>query len=308
MSTRPFPLVTTPTNAGPLLRQLRRQARLSQLDLALITGVSQRHLSCIETGRAKPSPGTLHNLLMALEAPLEQCNSVFLASGYAPRYETTPLASPAMDAVRDAITHVLHANNPAPAIVLGSDWEVLAANASTRVLFELLGLPADSAQPLNLLVTLLQPGGLGDHLLNAEEIRSLAWQRATREALDNPALANLLASLDTPASPALVANELPPLVLTRINSPHGDLNFMSTFTTFGMPLDITVTSLRIEHLIPADANTWQIMTEAYERSLTDQDVPPSSRPCVASKIERRDASATQQTTSIARDKPASMPT
>lgn len=42
---------------------------------------------------------------------------------------------------------------------------------------------------------------------------------------------------------------------------------MSTFTTFGMPLDITVTSLRIEHLIPADAGTWQVMTRAYEQSL-----------------------------------------
>lgn len=48
-----------PATAGEHLRQLRRQAKLSQLDLALITGVSQRHLSCLETGRAKPSPGTL---------------------------------------------------------------------------------------------------------------------------------------------------------------------------------------------------------------------------------------------------------
>ncbi len=272
MNSRPFPHTTPPTTGGTQLRLLRRQARLSQLDLALITGISQRHLSCIETGRARPSPGTLHNLLMALEVPLEQCNSVFLASGYAPRYEATPLSSQAMDAVRDAITHVLHANNPAPAIVLGSHWEVLAANASTRVLFDLVGLPADSAQGLNLLVTLLQPGGLGDHLINPGEIRSLAWQRATREALDNPVLADLVQTLTAPDSPPAVAGELPPLVLTRIRTPHGELNFMSTFTTFGMPLDITMASLRIEHLIPADANTWQIMTTAYEQSsrpLTD---------------------------------------
>lgn len=147
---------------------------MSQLELALVTGISQRHLSCIETGRAKPGPGTLHNLLMALEVPLEQCNSLFLASGYAPRYETTPLSSPAMDAVREAISHVLHANNPAPAIVLGSHWEVLAANASTAALFNLVGLPAEAAQGLNLLTTLVQPGGLGDHLINHEEIRNLA--------------------------------------------------------------------------------------------------------------------------------------
>ena len=250
-----------PVTAGEQLRQLRRHATLSQLDLALITGISQRHLSCIETGRAKPSPGTLHNLLTALEAPLEQCNRIFLAAGYAPRYAATPLASPAMAAIREAVSHVLHANNPAPAILLGSQWQVLAANASTGVLFELVGIRQDAAEGVNLLTTLLQPGGLGDHLINADEIRILAWQRATREALGNPELAALLAGLPTPANTDLPAH-LPPLVLTRVRSSQGELNFLSTFTTFGMPQDITVASLRIEHLIPADEVTWQALTQA----------------------------------------------
>lgn len=252
----------TPSTAGEHLRQLRRQAKLSQLDLALITGVSQRHLSCLETGRAKPSPATLHNLLTALETPLEQCNRVFLAAGFAPRYNATPLAAPGMTAIREAVSHVLHANNPAPAILLDSQWQVLAANASTAVLFGLVGIAPDAADGLNLLTTLLQPGGLGDHLLNADEIRTLAWQRASREALGNPPLAQLLTGLPTP-SPTEPPQELPPLVLTRIRSTQGELNFLSTFTTFGMPQDITLTSLRIEHLIPADAHTWQIMRAAF---------------------------------------------
>lgn len=270
MSSPPFPRSHTETTAGAQLRLLRRQANLSQLELALITGVSQRHLSCIETGRAKPGAGTLHNLLMALQTPLEQCNSVFLAAGYAPRYETTPLAAPAMDAIREAISHVLNANNPAPAIVLGSHWQVLAANASTQVLFDLLGIAPEAAHGLNLLATLLEPGGLGDHLLNADEIRNLAWQRATREAQGNPELAQLLARLPAPHGEVPLADPLPPLVLTRLHSRHGALNFLSTFTTFGMPQDITVTSLRIEHLIPADTHTWQTMTAAYEQSLSGQ--------------------------------------
>lgn len=252
----------TPSTAGEQLRQLRRRAKLSQLDLALITGVSQRHLSCIETGRAKPSPGTLHNLLTALETPLEQCNGVFLAAGYAPRYSATPLASPAMAAIREAVNHVLHANNPAPAILLDSQWQVLSANASTGVLFGLLGIPPDAALGLNLLTTLLQSGGLGDHLVNAEEIRTLAWQRATREALGNPELATLLTTLPTPTHTELPA-QMPPLVLTRVRSAQGELSFLSTFTTFGMPQDITLTSLRIEHLIPADEATWQVMRRAH---------------------------------------------
>ncbi len=250
------------TTAGDQLRQLRRHAKLSQLDLALITGVSQRHLSYIETGRAKPSPGTLHNVLTALDVPLEQCNRVFLAAGYAPRYTATPLASPAMAAIREAVSHVLHANNPAPAILLDSQWQVLAANVSTGVLFELVGLEPDAADGLNLLTTLLQTGGLGDHLINAEAIRALAWQRASREALGNPELAVLLASLPTPTHTE-PPEHMPPLALTRIRSPRGELSFLSTFTTFGMPQDITLTSLRIEHLIPADEPTWQVMRAAY---------------------------------------------
>lgn len=252
----------TPATAGEHLRQLRRQTQLSQLDLALITGISQRHLSCIETGRAKASPGTLHLLLTALQTPLEHANRVFLAAGYAPRYATTPFVSPAMAAIREAVSHVLHANNPAPAILLGSEWQVLAANTSTAVLLEQVGIKPGAVEGLNLLTTLLQPGGLGDHLINAEEIRTLAWQRATREALGNPALAALLASLPVPSHGEL-PSELPPLVLTRVRSPQGELNFLSTFTTFGMPQDITLASRRIEHLIPADGATWQVMRAAF---------------------------------------------
>jgi len=53
-------------SVGQLLRQLRQQARLSQLELALQAGMSQRHLSCVETGRAQPSPELLHSVLSTL--------------------------------------------------------------------------------------------------------------------------------------------------------------------------------------------------------------------------------------------------
>ncbi|BCQ61385.1 hypothetical protein PBOI14_31350 [Pseudomonas sp. Boi14] len=49
-----------------------------------------------------------------------------------------------------------------------------------------------------------------------------------------------------------------------MRGPGGELRFLSTFTTFGMPQDITVASLRIEHLIPADEPTWQALTLACE--------------------------------------------
>lgn len=251
---------------GLQLRHLRQRARMSQMALALHAGISQRYLSCIETGRSRPSPVTLHAVLTALDTPLEERNALFLAAGYAPRYEALPLADPELEAVRTAIVHVLQANNPAPAIVLDSTWQVLAANAAVAALFDLVGLPVEGAGALNLLQTLLVPGGLGDHLINAEEIRQVAWQRAAREALGNPALADVLATLPPQGGVASPRDAvLPPLLLTRLNSRQGELRFLSTFTTFGMPLDITVASLRIEHLIPADPATWQAMTQACAR-------------------------------------------
>lgn len=262
MSQHAFHATRPSASAGEQLRRLRHQAGLSQLALSLAAGVSQRHLSCIETGRAKPSPSTLHALLSALDVPLERCNEVFLAAGYAPRYLASAPDAPAMAMVHGAIEHILLANNPAPAIVIASNWDITAANASAGLLFDMAGVPAGSESGLNLLDTLLRPGGLGDHLVNADEIRAIAWQRATREAANSPDLARLLGEL--PCSPHLPLETAPtPVVLTRVRARQGELRFLSTFTTFGMPLDISVASLRIEHLIPADAHTWQVMTAAY---------------------------------------------
>lgn len=260
MSTLPSALTA---NAGDQLRHFRRKAGLSQLELGLLAGVSQRHLSCVETGRAKASPSTLHALLSALDVPLEHCNKVLLAAGYAPRYGASAPDAPALKMVHDALDHLLLANNPAPAIVIDRNWDITAANASAGLLFAMAGVPTHDAQGLNLLDTLLCPDGLGKHLVNAAQIRAIAWQRATREAVDNPHLAQRLQNLQAP--PALTADALQsPLVLTRIATDAGELRFLSTFTTFGMPQDITVASLRIEHLIPADNATWQAMTTAYD--------------------------------------------
>ncbi|MFF7065018.1 helix-turn-helix domain-containing protein [Pseudomonas sp. NPDC008258] len=252
------------TAAGQHLRHLRQQANLSQLDLALLAGLSQRHLSCVETGRARASPSTLHALLSALGAPLEHCNEVFVAAGYAPRYAASPLDAPELALVNTAIEHILQVNNPAPAIVIDSNWDVIAANTSTGLLLAMAGVTAQPATELNLLQTLLCPGGLGDHLANAPEIRAAAWQRASREAAGNPTLAERLRGLPAPGS-RLDAAAATPVLLTRVRTPYGELSFLSTFTTFGMPQDITVQSLRIEHLIPADTQTRQRMQTAFEQ-------------------------------------------
>ena len=88
---------------GVLLRDWRQRRRLSQLDLALEAGVSTRHLSFVETGRAARAAEMVLHLAEQLDVPLRERNRLLLAAGYAPVYEERALDEPEMQPVRDAI-------------------------------------------------------------------------------------------------------------------------------------------------------------------------------------------------------------
>jgi transcriptional regulator with XRE-family HTH domain len=85
---------------GTLLREWRTRRRRSQMELALAAGVSPRHMSFVETGRSKPSPGTLLAIAEELDVPLRDRNRMLLAAGYAPRFEETPMDHAQMAAVQ----------------------------------------------------------------------------------------------------------------------------------------------------------------------------------------------------------------
>ncbi|MGB6115574.1 MAG: helix-turn-helix transcriptional regulator, partial [Comamonas sp.] len=82
----PVAHLTPRREVGPLLRSWRERRKFSQMALALDAGVSARHLSCVETGRARPSPELLLALSEHLAVPLRERNTLLLAAGYAPRY------------------------------------------------------------------------------------------------------------------------------------------------------------------------------------------------------------------------------
>src|ERR1044071_1579267 len=71
-------------SAGALLREWRQRRNLSQLELALRSAISARHLSFIETGRAHPSREMILHLAERLDVPLRDRNRLLLAAGFAP--------------------------------------------------------------------------------------------------------------------------------------------------------------------------------------------------------------------------------
>src|SRR3954453_13096011 len=112
----------TPTatrgGAGELLREWRNQRRMSQLDLALEASVSARHLSFIETGRARPSREMVLTLAEHLQGPLREQNALLLAAGFAPAFSESSLEDEEMSPVRDALDAILAGHEPYPAVIV----------------------------------------------------------------------------------------------------------------------------------------------------------------------------------------------
>src|SRR5687767_6652728 len=119
---------------GDLLRHWRVRRRLSQPDLAGEAGISARHLSFVETGRAQPSREMVLILARALDVPLRDRNHLLTAAGYAAMYRESGFDAPAMAQARRALDFILRQQEPYPALVLDRHWNVLAVNdGSARI-------------------------------------------------------------------------------------------------------------------------------------------------------------------------------
>jgi len=200
-----------------------------------------------------------------LGATLEERNQALLAAGYAPAHAERALDAPEMAPVRAALEQLLHAHDPTPALVLDGEYNLVMANAGLVRLMVLLGLEADhlAAGPFNLLRAVFAPEGLRSLCVNEAELCGEMWARASREAEHLPRLRALLDELRPTLRPwgTVEHSGLPVLTLRLLASDGRVLSFFSAFTSFGTPLDITLASLKVEHLFPADDDTRRALAD-----------------------------------------------
>ncbi len=268
------PTATTTAAAGPqpavgdMLRRWRSRRRRSQLDLALDVGVSTRHLSCIETGRARPSPAMLEALAGALDVPLRERNRLLLAAGYAPRYAERRLDDAGMQQVRSALDRLLRAHAPNPGLVLDRQWNVVLANPSALALAALL--PDHLKQPtFNVFRASLHPQGLAALTENLADWAGYLLQTLRRAiatsgdpalvALEQEVLAYPNMAALAPGAAAEAPAEPPLLVPCVLRLPQGRLARFTTLTTVGTPRDITLDELSIELFYPADDSSGALL-------------------------------------------------
>ena len=251
---------------GYLLREWRQRRRMSQLDSAVEAEISPKHLSFLETGRARPSREMVLRLAELFAVPLRERNTLLVAAGFAPVFHERPLSDPALYAARTAVELVLKGHEPFPALAVDRRWNMLAANAAVAPL--LTGVDAALlAPPVNVLRLSAHPNGLAPRIVNLAEWRAHLFARLRRQidVSGDLALRELLDELRAYPAPHVIEDDeqlqwvSAVFVPLRLATEAGVLSFISTTTVFGTPTDITLSELALESFFPADAHTAAIL-------------------------------------------------
>jgi transcriptional regulator with XRE-family HTH domain len=259
---------TKTTPFGRLLREWRQVRGSSQLDFALASGISQRHLSFLESGRSRPSRGMVLHLASALAVPLRQQNAMLLAAGFAPAFAERKLDAPELGAISTALDRALAQQEPFPAVVVDRIYNLVRANQGALTLLGTLLDPAalappPSGKPHNLMRLVVRKDGLRPHMENWEEAVVWLLRRLRAEAIADGAKAHdafldeLLADPDVEkvARAPREEGDYPPALTVRFRVGNVSLALFSMIATVGTPLDVALQDLRLEFFFPADRET-----------------------------------------------------
>ncbi|MDE1179134.1 helix-turn-helix transcriptional regulator [Paraburkholderia sp.] len=255
-----------------MLRHWRDVRGRSQFDLSLDAGVSQRHISFIESGRSAPGRQTLMDLAQALDIPFRERNTLLLAAGYAPLYPDGAWDAQAIPGVTRALGRMLRQHEPFPAVVMDRYWNVLMANdAAPRLFNRFIDMSARKG-PRNMLHLMFDPDGMRPFIANWDTLAKSLIQRVyresigrviddkTRELLDTllayPDVEPAWKSLDTgdvtaESATPMAPSAMPVIPMTFVKD-GAALNYFSMVTTVGTPQTVVAQELRIESMFPAD--------------------------------------------------------
>ena len=236
------------------LRDRRTRRQLSQLDLALRAGTTQRHLSFIESGRSVPGRNMVVRLAESLDLPLRERNELLLAAGYAPAYPQRPIDDPVLAPVRSAIEHILRGHLPYPALVADRHGDLIAANDAFDVITE-GAAPGLVGPGRNVYRLALHPDGVAPRIRNFAE-----WARHILLRLESAQLRDELAGYVPELEPG--GGQLGFAVPLRLGSSVGELRLMTTVTTFATAVDVTLAELKLEAFLPVDAATAEALARA----------------------------------------------
>ena len=254
-----------------LLRDWRGRRGFSQLQLAHEADVSQRHISFLELGRSAPSRAMVLRLGAALGMPLRDQNSLLLASGFAPAWQSGERTDAGMVMLDRAIDYMLERHDPYPAFVLDRHWNLLRVNRGggwfAGYLIEGPPLEPNPANPVNLADAFTADGPMRRIISNWEDtaryfLRTIRADFSANGTTETAALLERL--LRYPGAKALynsVKTDLgaDPALTFDTDDGKTKLRVFMTLATLGTPLTVAAQEIRFEYFFPADTETEAVL-------------------------------------------------
>jgi len=192
---------------------------------------------------------------------------MLLAAGYSPQYGEHPLEDSLLSPARTALNLLLQAHEPYPALVVDRHWNIVSANRALGPLMSNVD-PQLLKPPANALRISLHPLGLAPYIVNLHEWRHHLLERLRRQfrISRDPALDTLLKEL---SGYAPSAGELPQAkndslaseiaLPLKLRTQRGVLSLLSTITTFGTPVEVTLSEVSLEAFYPADLESAKLL-------------------------------------------------
>lgn len=239
-----------------MLREWRILRGMSQLELALGATVSTRHLSFMESERARPSAEMVLRLAEALDLPLRERNAMLTAAGFAAQFGDSDWQSEQMADVRRAAALLLKAHEPYPAIVLDMAFNILDANPGA---LGMIGADRDVLGHVNLVDFVFLPGPVRESIVNWGDVAEYLLHRmregvrrhgphsaigaVMRRAMLQPGASELSATRGNGSGTVLMPLEF--------NLDGQTTRWFTTVTSFGAPQDALAEEITIEQFHPA---------------------------------------------------------
>jgi transcriptional regulator with XRE-family HTH domain len=236
---------------GNVLRHCRGSAGLSQMALALEAGISARHLSFLESGRAAPGRGVVAKLAAALRLAETARNALFASAGFAPlpgREEDRPERA-------EALARLIQNFDPHPSALAGPGGRICVVNRGMQALHAALTGSHAELGGMTAAELALGPSGLGPFLTNRDELA----RRFTHCNALLDLIAGAVSAASAPSADQPVPNKM------RFAGDYGALAFDLVELSEGRLFQGGQQSYRIYTMAPCDRATEAALTAIIRR-------------------------------------------
>lgn len=254
---------------GQLLKEYRLHKQISQLELALRCGSTQRYLSFLEGGRSAPGRDMVARIITALELSQFEASKLFTVAGY---LADDSGSFEELGVLKSAAERIMAQQEPFPAVLLNINQDVISSNNSFKKLLQFAehfsgSSFLDLSKPLNLLRLFFHEEGLFPFVVNQEKFVASVIGRVLKEGQGNPQVMKIIDEvmsyphLKDIHQAVKTSHSFGSVIEERYKINNREFGLICLITTVGVPGTLCAENLRLEQFYPSDSRSENIIRE-----------------------------------------------